>query len=79
MRRRDGVHRFAEAFNAAGLVALTYDPRHLGDSDGEPRHLIDVRYQVEDLRAAVSHVRTMDGIDPSGVALWGYSLGGGSP
>jgi len=77
MGRRDGVHRFAEAFATAGVSALTYDPRHLGDSDGEPRDLIDVRSQVEDLEAAVSHVRAMDGMDGSRVALWGYSLGGG--
>lgn len=77
MRRRDGVHRFAEAFAAAGLVALTYDPRHVGDSEGEPRHLIDLGRQVQDLEAALSHVRTMGGVDPSGIALWGYSLGGG--
>lgn len=77
MTRRDGVDRFARAFADAGMAALTYDPRHLGDSDGEPRQLIDLRSQVEDLRAAVVHARRLEGVDGRRIALWGFSLGGG--
>ncbi|WP_437720417.1 alpha/beta hydrolase [Sorangium sp. So ce861] len=67
---------FAERFAAAGLAALTFDYRHLGESEGEPRQLVDVRKQRADLRAAVELARSRPGIRPDRVALWGTSLGG---
>jgi alpha-beta hydrolase superfamily lysophospholipase len=77
MTRRDGIPRFAERFAGSGIAALAFDPRHLGDSDGEPRQLIDVDLQRADLAAALSFARTLEGIDPRSIALWGFSLGGG--
>jgi len=77
MTRRDGVDRVAREFAAHGFIALTFDPRHLGDSDGQPRQLIDTGRQVEDLRAAVRFARDLPGVDAHRVALWGFSLGGG--
>lgn len=76
MTRHDGFPRFAERFALAGFAALTFDFRHLGDSDGEPRQLIDVKRQRADLAAAIAFARTLHGVDPGRVALWGYSLGG---
>jgi hypothetical protein len=68
--------RFAERFAAAGLAVLIFDYRHLGQSDGEPRQLVDVKKQRADLRAAVAFARTQSDIDPERIALWGTSLGG---
>ncbi|WP_438015381.1 alpha/beta fold hydrolase [Sorangium sp. So ce315] len=67
---------FAERFAAAGLATLTFDYRHLGKSEGEPRQLVDVRAQRADLRAAVALARSRPGISAGRVALWGTSLGG---
>lgn len=77
LTRRDGLPLFAEHFAAAGFTALTFDFRHLGDSSGEPRYLVDNRLQEADLAAAVAFARTIDGVDPDRVAAWGFSQGGG--
>ncbi len=68
---------FAMRFAAAGIAALTFDYRHLGSSEGEPRGLIDIRRQRVDYRAAIDLARRLDGIDPVRIALWGTSFGGG--
>ena len=77
LTRHDGMPRFAERFADRGMAALTFDFRHLGDSGGEPRQLIDYQRQRADLAAAVSYARTLDGIDGDRVAAWGFSFGGG--
>lgn len=72
--RLDG---FAERFHAAGYACLVFDYRHFGASEGEPRELLSVRRQLEDWRAAVSFARTIEGVDPERVVLWGTSFAGG--
>jgi dienelactone hydrolase len=67
---------FAETFADGGLAVLTFDYRHLGLSEGEPRQLIDSRRQREDLKRAIQFVRSTPGVDPARIALWGTSLGG---
>lgn len=67
----------AGAFAAAGFFALTFDYRNFGESDGEPRHVIDIDQQLRDIRAAIAFARSRAEIDPERVALWGTSLGGG--
>ena len=66
----------AERFAAAGLVALTFDYRGFGESGGEPRQVVDIAGQQDDIRAAVRLLRSARGVDPDRVALWGNSLGG---
>ncbi|MBX3228475.1 MAG: alpha/beta fold hydrolase [Labilithrix sp.] len=68
---------FAERFVAAGLAALVFDYRHFGASEGEPRALVDVDRQLADWRAAVAYARSIDGVDPDRVAIWGCSIAGG--
>jgi pimeloyl-ACP methyl ester carboxylesterase len=77
LTRWDGAPRYAESFARAGFAVLTFDYRYFGDSTGEPRQLVDRVYQRADVAAAVAFARSLDGIDPERVALWGYSLGGG--
>ncbi len=67
---------FAERFALAGFAVLIFDYRHLGESGGKPRQLIDIKKQREDLRNAIQFARTYNGIDPDKIALWGTSLGG---
>jgi alpha-beta hydrolase superfamily lysophospholipase len=67
----------AERFAAAGVAALLFDYRNFGESGGEPRQLVEIAGQQEDIRAAVAFVRSRAEIDPDRVALWGNSLGGG--
>ena len=68
---------YAERFVEAGFAVLIFDYRYFGESEGQPRQLIDVKKQREDLRSAIRFARTLTGIDPDRIALWGSSLGGG--
>lgn len=68
---------YAERFAAAGFAALVFDYRHFGDSEGEPRQLLSIRRQLDDWRAAVRFARSLDGVDPDRIVLWGTSFGGG--
>jgi dienelactone hydrolase len=68
---------YAERFAAAGLAVLVFDYRHFGASGGEPRQLVDVDKQRADYHAAVHYARTVPGIDPERIALWGTSFSGG--
>ncbi|MBX3222440.1 MAG: alpha/beta fold hydrolase [Labilithrix sp.] len=68
---------FAERFVDAGLAALVFDYRHFGASEGEPRSLIDIDLQLADWRAAIAYARSLEGVDPGRVAIWGCSMGGG--
>ena len=68
---------YAERFAAAGLAALVFDYRHFGASGGEPRQLLDISRQLEDWRAAIAFARTLPGVDPNAIALWGSSFSGG--
>jgi uncharacterized protein len=72
-----GLLAFAERFSAAGLDALAFDFRHLGASDGEPRQLVSIRRQLEDYAAAIACARSLPGVDPERIVLWGYSFAGG--
>lgn len=68
---------YAERFAAAGFAVLIFDYRYFGESEGQPRQLIDVKQQRDDIRSAIRFARTLPEIDADRIALWGSSLGGG--
>jgi fermentation-respiration switch protein FrsA (DUF1100 family) len=68
---------FARRFADAGIAAMVFDYRHFGDSEGEPRRLVDLRRQLDDWRAAINFARMLSGIDPARIALWGTGLSAG--
>ena len=39
--------------------------------------MVSIEGQLEDWRAAIRFARTLEGVDPERIALWGSSLGGG--
>jgi len=71
------LYAYAERFAAAGYAVAVFDYRGLGDSAGTPRQLLDVAMQHQDWRAALAYARTLPGIDPDRIALWGSSFSGG--
>jgi pimeloyl-ACP methyl ester carboxylesterase len=77
LTRHDGLPAYAERLAEAGIAVLAFDHRYLGDSGGEPRQRFRKRDQLEDWRAAVAHARTLDGVDPQRIVLWGFSFSGG--
>lgn len=68
---------YAEAFVEAGYHALVFDYRHFGDSEGEPRLILDIRKQHQDWRAAIRFAKSLPGVDSHQIALWGTSFSGG--
>jgi len=72
-----GLELYAVRYQEAGFAVLAFDYRHFGESDGEPRQLIWIRYQLEDYAAAIEYARGLEEIDPTRIALWGTSLSGG--
>lgn len=68
---------YAERFAAAGYACLVFDYRNFGDSEGAPRQLLDIRMQLQDWTVATAFARTLPGIDPGRIGLWGTSFSGG--
>jgi hypothetical protein len=70
------ISGYAERFAAAGLAALIFDHRHLGESEGEPRQQIFPEEQQEDIRNAISFLADQPEVDGGRVGIWGVSYGG---
>ncbi len=68
--------QYAERFAAQGWVALAFDYRGFGTSEGQRGRLLALE-QVEDIRNAVTYVRTRSEVDPERLGLWGTSYGCG--
>jgi fermentation-respiration switch protein FrsA (DUF1100 family) len=71
------VPHYAERFADAGYTALTFDPRHFGESGGEPRYRYVPEAMIEDYAGAVSYLLTRDDVDPDRIAAVGVCMGGG--
>jgi fermentation-respiration switch protein FrsA (DUF1100 family) len=75
--RRMGLAGFARCFAAAGVAVLVYDHRNLGDSDGEPRQLINPWAQARDYRYALTWLASRPEVDADRLGVWGSSYSGG--
>ena len=71
------LYDYAERFAAAGYAVVVFDYRGFGDSEGEPRQLLDIGMQHADWRAALAFARSLDHVDSSKVIAWGTSFAGG--
>ena len=58
-----------------GYVALTFDYRGFGESQG-PRWRMIPQEQVRDIRNAITFLQTEPTVEPSSIGLWGTSFGG---
>ncbi|MGH2959105.1 MAG: alpha/beta hydrolase, partial [Solirubrobacterales bacterium] len=67
----------AAAFAEAGIAALNFTYRNFGDSGGEPRQVLDIGRQREDIGAAIEYVKGLDDVNAERIALFGSSFGGG--
>ncbi len=76
LTRHDGLAAYAERLAAAGAAVLVFDHRYLGDSAGTPRQRFRKSAQLQDWRSAVAFARTLEGVDPERIVLWGYSFAG---
>ena len=67
---------YAKVFVEAGFVALTFDYRGFGGSQGAKWRLIPLE-QIDDIRNAITYLQQQPEVDPERVGLWGTSFGGG--
>ena len=75
--KEPGTDLFAKRFNEAGFTVLAFDYRHLGESGGEPRQVVRIAEGIDDWQAAIEFAPTLPGVDPTRLAIWGFSLSGG--
>ena len=64
----------ANMFCDWGYIALRFDFRSCGDSEGE-RGLIRCLDQVEDTKNALTWIASHDGVDPNRIGVIGHSFG----
>ncbi len=67
--------RMLEIFSQAGFVALTFDYRGFGGSDGPQGRFIPTE-QVRDIRNALTFLGTFPEVDEDRIGLYGRSWGG---
>lgn len=75
--KEPGTDRFAARFAAEGFSVLAFDYRHIGESGGEPRLVIRIKEQLDDLEAAVRCAASLPEVDSRKIACWAFSLSGG--
>lgn len=75
--KEPATDRFATRFNEAGFGVLAFDYRRLGESGGQPRQVVRIADQLADWQAAIAFARTLPGVDPDRLAVWGFSASGG--
>lgn len=68
---------YAERLTDLGYVTLAFDHRNWGESDGQPRRHEDPQGKLEDLRAAVSYLRSRPEVRSDAIGAVGICLGGG--
>ncbi len=67
---------YAKFFTDAGFAALTFDYRHLGESEGEPRQHINPWTQIDDMINSVTYASLRDDVDAERIGIWGISYAG---
>lgn len=70
------VSPYAEAFAKEGWVALCFDFRGFGESDGRQRGRLFWDEQVEDSINAITFLKNYPGVDKDRIGVWGTSYGG---
>jgi alpha-beta hydrolase superfamily lysophospholipase len=75
--KEPATDRFAADFNAVGYSVLAFDYRRLGESTGQPRLVLPIRDQIADWHAAIDFARTLPGVNPDKIAIWGFSASAG--
>ncbi|MET8811635.1 alpha/beta hydrolase [Streptomyces sp. NPDC004549] len=68
---------YGKRFAEAGYVVLAFDASFQGSSGGEPRHVEDATWRVEDFRCAADYLVTLPYVDEERIGVFGMCGGGG--
>lgn len=68
---------YAERLAKLGYVTVVFDASYQGESEGTPRYTEDPSARVEDIRAAVDYLTTLDFVDNNRIGVLGVCAGGG--
>jgi fermentation-respiration switch protein FrsA (DUF1100 family) len=68
---------YAAEFGKAGFVAVVFDYRFQGESEGEPRGQIFPWEQIEDFRNAITFAQIQPEVDADRIGIFGSSYSGG--
>ncbi|WP_214827965.1 alpha/beta hydrolase [Exiguobacterium algae] len=66
---------YAKKFSEEGMIALAFDFRNYGESEGEPRFYEEPSKKVEDIKHAVSYLLTLDMVDANKLYAFGVCAG----
>ena len=66
---------YAEKFAEQGFIALAYDFRNFGESEGEPRFYESPEMKKVDVKNAVSYLTTLKEVDSSKIGAFGVCAG----
>jgi pimeloyl-ACP methyl ester carboxylesterase len=76
LARRHGLAPVGEALAARGYAVYGFDPRGLGESDGDPREALRHDH-ADDWAAALDRVRNCDSVDVGRPVVAGYGFAAG--
>ena len=75
-QKEQAPSQYAPRLAALGYTALIFDPRHRGESGGEPRCIESPAAKREDLQAALTYLSGLPAVDATRLAVLGICFGG---